>query len=248
MRRRRPARFASSAISRAERLTPAVFSSSSAARVDFLDAAAGLLGRLQQPPPGRRRALPGDRRVGAALGLGAQRAASVLEQGPGQVEVAGGETGGGRDLVGIAVAGELGLDASAGSGANSTVWQREVTVSSSAAGSELSRIRWTNSGGSSSVFSSAFWLSSRIASADSSDEDAAAALERAVGGGADHPLAHLLDHVLGAARRQPDEVGVGRGVEQRPTAGLVGVVGARRRGSRPQRRAPRPACRRPAAR
>ena len=57
------------------------------------------------------------------------------------------------------------------------------------------------------------------------DEDPLAALERAVGGGADHPLADLLDHVLGAARRQPDEVGVGRGVEQGAAAGIVGVVG-----------------------
>ena len=52
------------------------------------------------------------------------------------------------------------------------------------------------------------------------------ALEGAVGGGADHLLAHLLDHVLGAARREPDEVGMRRGVEQGAAAGVVGVLGA----------------------
>ena len=57
------------------------------------------------------------------------------------------------------------------------------------------------------------------------DEDALAAFEGPVGGGADHPLAHLLDHVLGAARRQPDEVGVRRGVEQGAAAGVLGVLG-----------------------
>ncbi len=56
-------------------------------------------------------------------------------------------------------------------------------------------------------------------------EDPPAALEGPVGGGADHPLAHLLDQVLGAARGEPDEVGVGRGVEQRPAPGVLGVLG-----------------------
>ena len=57
------------------------------------------------------------------------------------------------------------------------------------------------------------------------DEDPAAALEGPVGGGADHPLADRLDQVLGAARRQPDQVRVGRGVEQGAAAGVVGVLG-----------------------
>ena len=42
-----------------------------------------------------------------------------------------------------------------------------MIVSSSASGSELTRIRCANAAGSSSVFSIAFWLSSRSASASS---------------------------------------------------------------------------------
>ena len=77
------------------------------------------------------------------------------------------------------------------------------------------------------------------------DEDPAAALERPVGGGADHPLAHLLDQVLGAARREPDQVGVrARGRAGRGDARHRGHR-RRRRGSRRRRPAPRRACRRP---
>jgi hypothetical protein len=54
-------------------------------------------------------------------------------------------------------------------------------------------------------------------------EDPLLALEGAVGSGADHLLAHLLDHVLGAAREQPYEVGVRRGIEQGTAAGVVRV-------------------------
>ncbi len=57
-------------------------------------------------------------------------------------------------------------------------------------------------------------------------EDPLAAFEGPVGGGADDPLANLLDQVLGAARGQPDEVGMRRGVEQGAAAGVVGVLGA----------------------
>ena len=57
--------------------------------------------------------------------------------------------------------------ASGPSRAKRTARQRERTVSSSASGSALTRIRWAKAGGSSSVFSSAFWLSSAIASASS---------------------------------------------------------------------------------
>ena len=132
----------------------------------------GLLAGRPRPssaaPPGRRRDLARERRRGAALGLGPQLAARGREQQAGQLEVAGGEAGGGGDLVRLGRRRPSSAStASAGSGAKSTGWQREAIVSSSAAGSELSRIRWTNSGGSSSVFSSAFWLSSRIASAAS---------------------------------------------------------------------------------
>ncbi len=75
------------------------------------------------------------------------------------------------------------------------------------------------------------------------DEDAVLAFEGPVGGGADHPLAHLVDHVLGAARGEPDEVGVRRGVEQGAAAGVVGIGAPRRRRSPPRRPAPRPASR-----
>ena len=56
-------------------------------------------------------------------------------------------------------------------------------------------------------------------------EDPLASLEGSVGGGADDALANLLDQVLGAARYQPDEVGVGRGVEESAAAGVLGVFG-----------------------
>ena len=69
-------------------------------------------------------------------------------------------------------------------------------------------------------------------------EDALLALEGAVGGGADHLLADLLDHVLGAARGEPDQVGVGRGVEQGAAARVVGVCGPAAR-SQPRMHAPR---------
>ncbi len=57
-------------------------------------------------------------------------------------------------------------------------------------------------------------------------EDTLLRFEGPVGGGADHLLAHLLDHVLGAARPQPDEVGVRRGIDQGAAPGVVGVGGA----------------------
>jgi hypothetical protein len=187
VRRRRPARFASSAISRAERLTPASFLLERLAGGGF-GVLAGRLGAFSS-----ERHIPSRR----AAPLAAAPRPCAARAGAGQLDVAGGEAAAAATSSGVALAAPL--DRLDGSGAKSTGWQREATVSSSAAGSELSRIRWTNSGGSSSVFSSAFWLSSRIASAASIDEDALAALEGPVGGGADHPLAHLLDHVLGAA-------------------------------------------------
>ena len=57
------------------------------------------------------------------------------------------------------------------------------------------------------------------------DEDPVGALEGPVGGGADHPLPDRLDQVLGAARREPDQVRVGRGIEQGAPAGVVGIAG-----------------------
>ena len=172
MRRRRPARLASSAMSRAVRLRPGLGLLLERLAGRRFGVLAGRLGAVEQALPGRRGDLAVERRGDAALGLGAQLAAARAEQQPGPLEVAGGEAGGGGDLLrrGVGRLGRAQLrlsTASAGSGAKSTGWQREAIVSSSASGSELSRIRWTNSGGSSSVFSSAFWLSSRIASAAS---------------------------------------------------------------------------------
>ena len=144
---------------------------------------AGRLGPRQQRLPGSAGDLAGERRRQRPLDLGPQRPPRLGEQQPPPLEVAGREPRRRRDLLGPtgrfrrspgeivpSASGAAASSASrtaAGSGVNSTVWQREATVSSSASGSELSRIRWTNSGGSSSVFSSAFWLSSRIASAAS---------------------------------------------------------------------------------
>jgi hypothetical protein len=79
------------------------------------------------------------------------------------------------------------------------------------------------------------------------DEHSPRALERPVGGGDDHALAHLVDQVLRPPRSQPYEVGVRRGIGQRAAAGVVGVLGAlsqelRREGARgsPLSRARRP--------
>ncbi len=233
MRRRRPARFASSVISRAERLIPASLSDSSASRAaasaSLADSsaafssrpasgdAARLAGRLcfrrggpnipANPKPAARSFLPrSESRKRASSTSPAENRAAAATSSPSPSSAAS--------------------TASVGRAAKSTVWQREEIVSSSASGSELSRIRWAKPGGSSSVFSKAFWLSSRIASADSTTKTRSLALEGAVGGGADDALAHRLDQVLGAARREPDQVGMGRGVDQGAAAGVVGVGGA----------------------
>ena len=56
------------------------------------------------------------------------------------------------------------------------------------------------------------------------DHEHAAARSRTAGRRpADHPLAHVLDEVLGAARAQPHEVGVRRRIGERPAARVVGV-------------------------
>ena len=208
---------------------PAEDSSSSASRVAASVSAPAASARLEQAPPGApgqlaRRAPPASRQRSASEL--AQLAARSREQEAGAVEVAGGEARGGGDLVRVAGAGERPASiAAAGSGAKSTGWQREATVSSSASGSELSRIRWTKSGRLLERLQQGVLalVAHRLGGLD--DEDALAALEGPVGGGADHPLADLLDQVLGAARRQPDEVGMRRGVEQGAAARVVGVLG-----------------------
>ena len=226
MRRRRPARFASSAISRAERLTPAAFSSSSAARV-----------ASSTPPPASSavfsRRLQGADALFPAIAASAQRSASarsarpgVREQGPRPIEVAGGEAGGGGDLVWHPLRrSELGLDRLGRerreldrlAARGDRLQQRRRLGAEQDQVDELRRLLERLQQRVLAL------VAHRLRGLD--DEDAAAALERAVGGGADHPLAHLLDHVLGAARRQPDEIGVGRGVEHRATAGVLGVIG-----------------------
>ena len=57
-------------------------------------------------------------------------------------------------------------------------------------------------------------------------EDAAVALERAIGDLGDHALADGLDQVLDPGRAQPDQVGVRRGIGERAPAGFGGVGGA----------------------
>ncbi len=142
---------------------------------------AGRFGAVEQPLPGRRGDLALERRGDAALRLGPQlpsrapRAAAARARGPPpRAEPPPRSPLSGRSADCVPMTSRSGRSAAssasrtaAGSGAKSIGWQREATVSSRASGSELSRIRWTNSGGSSSVFSSAFWLSSRIASAAS---------------------------------------------------------------------------------
>ena len=57
---------------------------------------------------------------------------------------------------------------SAGNGSKRTSWQREITVGITCARASVSRIRWTNAAGSSSVFSSRLATSSFIVSTRSS--------------------------------------------------------------------------------
>ena len=233
VRRRRPARLASSADLAGGALEPRLLLLLERLAGRRLGLLADRLGALEQAPPGSGATSARARRRATQRSASARSSRPRSEsrkrarsRSPAASRAAAATSSGRCASVDWTRPSRFGFSTSAESGAKSTGWQREAIVSSSASGSELSRIRWTNSGGSSSVFSSAFWLSSRIASAASIDEDALAAFEGPVGGGADHPLAHLLDQVLGAARRQPDEVGMRRGVEQGAAPGVVGVLGA----------------------
>ncbi len=191
----------------------------------LLDRGARVLGRLQQRSPRGGGALAVDRRGGAALRLGPQLAALGVEQRAGEVKVPRGEAGGGGDLRRVAGAGQLRLDG----------LDRERSevdrLTARDDGLEQRRRLGAEQDQVDEIGRLLERLQQRVLALVAhrlgglEDEDPAAALERSVGGRADHPLADLLDQVLGAARCQPDEVGVGRGIEQRPAAGIVGVGG-----------------------
>ena len=247
MRRRRPARLDSSAMSRAVRLRPALASSSSASRVAASASSPAASARSSRPLPGApRRPRPRARRRRSARprpgprgrarssssrarsrSPAARRAAAAISSGRGRPAL-GGELGfehlgrERREVDRLAARGDR-LQQRLGLGAE----QDQVDE----LGRLLERLQQR-------VLA---LVAHRLRRLD--DEDALAAFEGPVGGGADHPLAHLLDQVLGAARGQPDEVGMRRGVEQGAAAGVVGVLGRRRRGSRRRRRARRRACR-----
>ena len=260
MRRRRPTRFASSVDLAGGAFDPGLLVLLERLAGGRLGVGPDLLGGLQQPAPGFE--------LGGAVGPDSPEDCAFAEAGPtplraqgrgAQLPARGRRAGSGparrrrpraapRRRPPPASPSSAASTASVGSAAKSTGWQREEIVSSSASGSELSRIRWAKPGGSSSVFSSAFWLSSRIASAASTTKTRLLALEGPVGGGADHPLAHRLDQVLGAARRQPDQVRDGARGRAGRGGGRRRGPRRRRRGSRRRRRAPRRACRRRAGR
>ena len=210
------------------------------------DLAAPLLGGLQQPLPRRVVQSSRARRPGERLRAGAQLAPALGEQKLRPLEVAAGKPRGGAELAAgpplRVSAARRSSTASGPSAANAISRQRERTVSSSADGCDEIRIRCANGAGSSSVFSSAFWLSSAIASASLDHEDAPLALERPVGRRLDHALANLVDQVLRAGRAKPREVRVRRGVGERPAPGRVrvGRPGRKQLGDERPRRRPLP--------
>ncbi len=132
--------------------------------------------------------------------------------------------------------------------AKRTSRQRERTVSSSASGSALTQDQVGESRRLLERLQQRVLalLGHRLGRLD--HEHPPLALERPVGDCADHPLAHVLDQVLGPGRAQPDEVGMRRGIGERPPAGVVGVggaVGEELGGERARGRAPCPSPRGP---
>ncbi len=228
MRRRRPARLAPSVISLALRLIPAFASSSSASRTAASTSAPAVWASSRIAFQGAVGALPREGGADAALGLGPQLPAPLAQQQARPLEVAGGEPGSGGDLLTARVdagRGELCLQHSRGKrgefdrlAAGGDGLEQALAVGAEQdqvdePGRLLERLQQR-------VLT---LVAHRLGGLD--DEDALAAFEGPVGGGADHPLAHLLDHVLGAGRGEPDEVGMGRGVEQRPPPRVLGVGG-----------------------
>ncbi len=100
MRRRRPARFAASAMSRAERLTPAA----------GLGLLASLLGAPQHRLPGRSGLAVAERRHGQPLGLVPQLAPWLAQQQARKLDVPGGKAGGGGDLIRLCSARSVALE------------------------------------------------------------------------------------------------------------------------------------------
>ena len=211
--------------------------------------------RPPRRPPRRARAAPSraPSATSPASAAATQRSASarssrpaLAEQQPGPLEVAGGEARGGGDLLRSGVA-----PSPAQLGFERLGRQRREVDRLAARGDRLQqRLRLGAEQDQVDELGRLLerlqqrvlaLVAHRLGRLD--DEDPLAAFEGPVGGGADHPLAHLLDHVLGAAsapaRRGRD------GARGRAGPGGARPRGRRRRrrGSRPRRRAPRRACR-----
>jgi hypothetical protein len=249
VRRRRPARFASSPTSLAERLTPASFSSSSASRAAASASAptssaafsssrqgvgggggGGGGGRAARgggpPPPPPPGAHPSERESG-----GTETLPFVGKQEAGPLQVACREAGGGGDLlVGSGIDGRIGLQRRL----QRLARQRRELDRLAARGDRLEQC--LRLGAEQDQMGEGGWLLERLQQrvlalvahrlGRLEDEDPPTALEGPIGSGADHPFADRLDQVLGAARREPDQVWVGRGIEQGAAAGVVGILGA----------------------
>ena len=240
MRRRRAARFASSAMS----LSGALDARGSLLFEGFASRAFRVLadrrGAVEELLPGRGRGLVAQRRGSKALGLGADLPPPLRQQKAGAVEVAGREPRRCRDLLrsmGRFVNRGLTFRPIGGQGGfHGLHWEGGEVDRLAAGGDRLQQ--GLGLGGEEDQVGEGGRLLQRLQQGVLAlvahrlrrldHEDAPAALEGPVGGGADHPLAHLLDHVLGAARGEPDEVGVGRGIEQGAAAGVVRVLGRAR--------------------
>ena len=188
----------------------------------------GRRGALEEAPPGSAGELVGEGRGEGRLDLGAQLAADRREQQAGALEVAGGEARGGGDLL------RRGARPLLGRGQlrfQDLGRERREVDRLAARGDRLQQP--VGLGGEQDQVDEGRRLLERLQQrvlalvahrlGRLDDEDPVLAFEGPVGGGADHPLAHLVDHVLGAARGEPDEVGVRRGIEHRAAAGVVGI-------------------------
>ena len=110
-----------------------------------------------------------------------------------------------------------------GSASKRTSWQRERIVGSTSPRRSVSRIRWTNGAGSSSVFSSLFAACSISASALLEHEHAPRRFERRHRGRRDDRLLDVADeHLVRAARHDPRQVGMRAVLDARAHAGRVG--------------------------
>ena len=195
-----------------------------------------------------REALPW--RIGELAGAGRSRRATAASRSRGRERrakraargVAAGEPGGGPTLGGVGRRGRPAPPPWRGrrAGANRMAWQRERTVSSSAAGSA--------SAGSGARTAAAPRASSAARSGSPRPSprrprSRTPAVRLRTGGrasGGDHALADLVDQVLGTRRAQPDEVGCGEGsasARRRASSGSVGPRGEKLGGERARGRA-----------